>query len=423
MTREGPSRGGIAAWVVYDLANTMFSFVIVSFDFPVWLAAAARDAGFPEGRADSMLGVATGASMLVVALAAPVLGALSDSAKRRMPFLVASTLACVAATAFLGRTPVLAALVVFAVANALYNLSLVFYDSLLPDVSTPATRGRVGGIGVAVGYLGSFLGIGAGLLLVDADGSGRPALFLATAATFLALALPCFFLVKERDRPRRARERVLASVASTVRATALYPGLRRFLVARFFFADAANTLIAFMGIYLTQEVGFPEGGSTTRLLLAAAIVGAIAGGFAFGRIADAWGPKRGLYVVMTLWLVTFAGAIAVPVLSLAKETFWAVAILAGISLGGSWATDRPFMLRLAPADRVGEFYGLYALAGRFAAVAGPLLWAGIVALFTARGWPFARPAAVATLAVMMIVAMVLLRGVSDEPAVGASRAA
>lgn len=394
----------------------MFSFVIVSFDFPVWLAQAARDAGLPAGRVDTMLGLATGVSMLVVALLAPVLGALSDTAPRRMPFLVASTIGCVAATAFLGRTPVLAALVVFAVANVLYNLSLVFYDSLLPDVSTPANRGRVGGIGVAVGYFGSFLGVGAGLLLVDADGGGRPALFLTTAAVFLLLAIPCFLFVKERDRPRRAKERVLASVASTVRATAEYPGLRRFLVARFFFADAANTLIAFMGLYLTQEVGFPEGGTITRLLLAAAIVGAIAGGFAFGRAADAWGPKRAIYVVMSLWLVVFAGTIAVPVLSLPRDAFWGVAILAGVALGGSWATDRPFMLRLSPPDRVGEFYGLYALAGRFAAVAGPLLWAGIVALFTARSWPFARPAAVGTLAVMMVVAMVLLRKVSDEPA-------
>jgi UMF1 family MFS transporter len=102
--------------------------------------------------------------------------------------------------------------------------------------------------------------------------------------------------------------------------------------------------------------------------------------------------------------------VAIPVFGLPSLLFWVVAMLAGISLGGTWTADRPYMLTLAPPARIGEFYGLYSMVGRFAAVIGPLLWA-----FVAEGLGYGRPAAVFALFVMVCIAYFLLRGVDDTP--------
>jgi UMF1 family MFS transporter len=102
-------------------------------------------------------------------------------------------------------------------------------------------------------------------------------------------------------------------------------------------------------------------------------------------------------------------AAAVGFFNLPGEIIWVVASLAGIALGGTWTADRPYMLRLTPPDKIGEFYGLYGMVGRFAAITGPLLWALIV---DELGW--GRPAAIVSLLVGVLISFVILRGVSDE---------
>jgi UMF1 family MFS transporter len=109
---------------------------------------------------------------------------------------------------------------------------------------------------------------------------------------------------------------------------------------------------------------------------------------------------------MTTLLLT----VAIPVLGLPSNLFWLVAMLTGISLGGTWTADRPYMLTLAPPARIGEFYGLYSMVGRFAAVIGPLLWA-----FVAEYLGYGRPAAVFALFIMVCLAYAVLRGVDDAP--------
>jgi UMF1 family MFS transporter len=102
--------------------------------------------------------------------------------------------------------------------------------------------------------------------------------------------------------------------------------------------------------------------------------------------------------------------VAIPVASLPAWLFWGVAALAGISLGGTWASDRPYMLLLSPPARIGEFYGLYGMVGRFAAVLGPLIWA-----FVAEDLGLGRPASVAVLLLMILVSWFILQGVDDAP--------
>jgi len=398
-----PTRLAVVSWALYDLANTVFSMNIVSLYFSLWVVNV-------MGGTDAMYGNAAALSMLLMVFTAPALGALSDQAGRRKPFLLVSTLACVTLTALLGLGGLSVSLVVFILANYMFQAGLIFYDALLPSVSTPENRGRVGGFGVGLGYLGSFLGVGTGLLLLERI--GYVGVFRVSALLFLVFAVPCFLFVTER-RPAGRFSLSPATIAGafgqirrTLPRARRYPGLVRFLVGRFLYTDPANTIIVFMGIYVTNEIGFSEGQAQRLLLLA--IVGAVAGGLGWGWLADRIGPRRTLLAVLCLWIGILAAAVAIAVLHLPGGLFWPVALLAGAALGGLWAADRPFMLHLTPPAQLGEFYGLYSMVGRFAAVVGPFTWGFVVDTL---GW--GRPAAVAVLLLFMVAALFVIRGVDD----------
>src|SRR4051794_18444099 len=171
----------VAGWVSYDLGNTVFSFNIVSIYLPLWVV---NDMG---GR-DSDYGLANSISMGLMFLTAPLLGAISDKAGKRVPYLLVTTLLCVALTMFIGQGGLVFSLALFAAANFFYQAGLVFYDALLAVVSTPANRGKIGGIGIGIGYLGSFLGVGTGLLVLGWDPTAKPLVFQITAGLFLLFA-------------------------------------------------------------------------------------------------------------------------------------------------------------------------------------------------------------------------------------------
>ena len=407
------SKLSVGSWVLYDLANTIYSMNVVSLYFALWVV---RDAGGSDGA----YGLANSFSQALIFLTAPLIGTISDQTPRRVPLLILTTVVCCAATALLGTWGLGISLVLFVLANYFFQAGLIFYDALLPSVSTEANRGRIGGLGVGIGYFGSFIGVGMGLTILAADPSAKPLIFKLTGLLFLLFAIPCFLWVRERPRAASfdlgAVGRAVGELRRTVVHARHYPGLARFLVGRVFYADAASTMIAFMAIYVTQEVGFSEQGA--QLVLLVGITAAVLGGLVGGVVVDRVGPKRALNGVLGLWAVALGGAAAVAYLRLPSELFWGVAALAGAALGGTWAADRPFLLRLAPPERVGEFVGLYAMVGRFAAILGPLLWALVV-----DGLGLGRPAAVLSLLLMVAIGYWILRPVSDRPSQGTISAA
>ena len=182
--RAVPTRA-VAAWVVYDLANTIFSMGIISLFFPHFIERAVG-----ETRVDRVFGLIQAVSYGIIFVLSPLLGAMTDRAGRRMPFLIWSTVICVAATGFLGQGSFMFSAVLFIIANAAYQAGLQFYDALLPDVTTEQNRGRVSGIGVGIGYLGSFVAVAMGFAFAEASYT-QPSqfgpLFLAIAATFAVL--------------------------------------------------------------------------------------------------------------------------------------------------------------------------------------------------------------------------------------------
>jgi len=399
------ARRAVRGWVTYDFANVIFSMNIASLYFPLWVVKNA-------GGSDGQYGVASAASMLVVFLLAPIIGTMMDRTGRRLPVLMTSTILCCAFTVGLGYGGLWVALAVFALANATFGCGLVAYDALLPLVSTPETRGRVGGNGIAAGFGGALVGIIVGLAILTFDASAKPAVFKATALLFLLGSIPCFLWVKEpktanRIGLRQAISETKHELRGTVARARGYPGVSRFLIGRVFYTDAANTIFAFMGVYAAKEVGFSD--LQAQLVLLSGVLTGPAGAIAAGRSADRIGPKTTLDRLLLLWMAVLAACALIPLLGLPSWLFWFVTPFGGIAFGGTSATDRALLLRITPPQHTGHFVGLFNMVGRFSAILGPLVWAVEVGWL---GW--GRPAAVATLAGFVVVSWVLFAPIDDR---------
>lgn len=389
---SGRDRLTIFGWAAYDFANTIFSMNIISLYFSQWVIV-------DQGKEDIWYSAAYSLSMVFVAVTMPILGAVSDHARKKLPFLFWWTLACCLLTLLIGwvsRRPgpgngtVLLALGLFVLANYFYEGGNVFYNSLLPFISTSTNIGKISGIGVALGYVGSI----AGMLLVRpfVEGKvhlghlfgqperGRAASFFPTAVFFFLFALPIFFFVREKAgrAVRLSRLYILAAfrkVKNGLVDSRKYPGVVRFLVADFLFEDAIATTIVYMAVYLEKVVGLPDVKKT--IFLSVATLCAVGGSFLCGLIVDRIGPKRTLRFVVFGWIVS----LLLIAISRNLTVLWILAGAIGIFLGSTWTSARPLLASLVPAKRVGQFFGLYALSGRAAAILGPLVWGFCVLYF------------------------------------------
>src|ERR1035437_5123599 len=228
-------RRAVVSWILYDLANVIFSMGVISLYFSLFVSA---EVG--SERADSLLGRISALSMGIMFCLSPLLGAMTDRARRRMPFLVWATLICCACTALIARGPFFLSAILFIVANGAYQAGVQFYDSLLPEVTTEQNRGRINGIAVGLGYTGSYIAVGAGLWMSTRQQAFPFAdYFLFVAIAFLAIAFPCFVFVGEKGNPNprpiftwTAVSESLSQTIHTLKSGNKYPGLLRFLVGR-----------------------------------------------------------------------------------------------------------------------------------------------------------------------------------------------
>ncbi len=418
LTRTGSAIEALA-WALYDLANTIFSFAVVSFAMSLW---AIRFLGEADGT--FWFTAALSVSVLINAAVSPILGAMSDRVGRRKPFLAFFTALCIVGTVVIGFVDIRLGLVAFAIANFAYQAALIYYDALLPDVARPIARGRLSGIGVGLGYCGTLL-VGALLLAgvsADADGETTAATFALVGGLFLLFAAPLFLLVSERDRPGTPfsaadAARSWAQLGTTVRHARESPGLLRFIVARFFYSDPVNTAIAVMSAFAVFAVGFTEGEALQVLLLLTVV--AVFASFGWGYLADRWGPRRTLFAVLAAW----AAGLTVLALFLSTVPFLIGGALCGAGLGGVGVVDRLMLLRLTPPERVGEMFGLYGLVGKFSAVVGPILYGVIVSTLVGSLDTAAYQIAIASLFVLLLVGVWILRGVPEGEADNEERAA
>jgi len=166
-----------------------------------------------------------------------------------------------------------------------------------------------------------------------------------------------------------------------------------------------------MTVFATQAIGISQGAANLVLLLLTVV--AVIASFGWGQLVERIGPKRTLLIVLGTWCVGLV--IAGSVLSL--PTFLLGGAFLGAGLGGVWTSDRVFMLRLSPPDKVGEFFGLYGIAGKFSAVSGPLLYGSIVSTLLDAGWGSgAYQVGIFSFLILLVIGVLFLRGVPEPPA-------
>jgi len=414
------------SWIVYDFANTMFSMNVVSMYFPTLIVV-------DLALGDQYVSFANSLSMIFVALTLPLLGEISDRFHKRMPFLIAFTLICIVFTAMIGvfshavsdKLLTLGLIIIcYMIANYAYQGGLVFYNALLPHVCSERSMGRVSGYGVALGYLGSILGLT--LVLPFVEGSlygfkipfiqpgGSVAAFIPTAVLFLLFSLPIFFFVKDSGKAPSATTNSKISIKTSLQKvweglsnTRKYPGVTRFLIAKFFYEDAIQTVIIFMAVYAQKVMGFSKAGTTQFFI--AIIPSAIVGSALFGIITDHFGPKKTLTVVLSGWVV----CLLVMAMVMKLWAFWTIGALIGVFMGSTWTSARPLLISLVPRDMLGEFFGLYSFSGKLAAIFGPLVWAVVVNVFAQRGDIFRYKAAMLSLNILIIIGLIILQKVPD----------
>lgn len=453
VTTEAPFRERLS-WALYDFSNTIFSMNIATLFFAVWLVQDVR-------ASNTMAAVASSVSSLLVVISIPLFGAISDATRRRKPWVVGFTLISVVMTAVMGIVgqmmvplvgdsvidpvqvdyilagmPALAILSAFVLANWAYQGAMPFYNAMMFELVPPAQLGRLSGLGTALGYVGSIVGVllvspffngklpVVGALPASATAflqsvvpftshGGRVSTFVPTALLFLLFSLPLFVFCKDHfartDRPRVRWREAFRGVAETLRDSRRYPGALRFLIASFLYQDAIGTIIGFMALYAVKAMGFKDGVEIT--LFVALTIPAAIGSYLLGKVVDRKGPKKTLVFTIASWVILLIAMIMVP----NQLLFWLVGVAIGLIFGGVATAERPLLLTLIPDEEAARFFSLMVLSSRAAAIAGPLIWGLTVdGLEPSMGTGFAYRAAVVTVTISMLLALVLLLKVPDK---------
>lgn len=399
----------IFSWSMYDFANTIFAMNVITLYFALWVTVDMRGE-------DLLYGAFLSFSMLLSAVTAPVLGAISDRVGRRMPFLIIFTVLSCIFTALIGLiNQLLVGLALFALANYCFQTADIFYNSLLPQVSGNSRVGRVSGYGTGLGYLGTI----AGLLLVSpfVIKFGRQAAFVPTGILFFIFALPCFIFVKDNFIAREPQRtdgwweiilKAFAKIKNTITNFKNYPGLLGFFIAIFISFNAINTTFVFMSIYTKKVMGF--GNIEIISFYITSSIFAIFGAFLAGFVTDWFGSKRTLLGVLGLWCI----ALFIAIFSYSKIMFWVIGPMVGISLGSTWTSARALAVKLAPKEMVGEVFGFYGLMGKTASILGPLVWGVAVYSFGFLGLIKYRIAIAILLGFLFLGLVVLWKGVKCQ---------
>lgn len=361
------------SWILYDIGNSAFVLLVATL-IPLYFNALAAADGLDENLYLSYWGYAGSLATILVAIIGPICGALADRNKKKFLFSLCLALG-VAGCTLLGFCPGwLAFLAVFVIARVGYSSSLVFYDSMLTEVTVEKRMDGVSSMGYAFGYIGSVIPFIVCLVLVlahDAFGmsqsSAMSVSFLLTALWWLICSIPLLkgyrqtAFVSVQGRSPMAES--FRQLGRTIRDARKQPHIFLYLVAFFFFIDGVYTIIDMATAY-----GAALGLDTTGLLLALLVTQFVAFPFSilFGRLAARY--DTGLLIKVCIGAYTGITLFAVFLVS--QWQFWVLAVLVGMFQGGIQALSRSYLGKIIPAERSGEYYGLMDICGKGASFVG-----------------------------------------------------
>ena len=381
MTREERS------WVLYDVGNSAFVLVMVTAIMPIFFKDFAA-VGMSGVESTAGWGFANSTASLILAIMAPVLGAMADYKDRKKRFFLFFLYLGITFTVllvFVGRGQWLLCLVFFVVARVAWAGANIFYDAFLPDVTSRERMDLISARGYGYGYIGSvipFLLI-IGLLLGSGMGNGLPvgptrAGFLIVALWWLILSLPAIKNLRQvhylPTEPAPVRQSFLR-LWRTFKEIRHYKQAFLFLAAYFFYIDGVDTIISMSTAY-GRDLGF----SVSLLIIVLLVIQVVAFPFSllFGRLAARTSTRRMIFVGIGVYCIATLAAFFLPVIDdmfVKTLAFWIIAILVASSMGGIQALSRSYFCRLIPAEKSAEFFGLYNVFGKFAAITGPFLMA------------------------------------------------
>lgn len=363
-------------WVLYDVANSAFT-LLVSTIMPIYFNSLAPNANISEVDYLAYWGYATSAATLIVAFLGPVLGTFSDAKGRKIKFFMAAVLVGVIGCVFLGiMQSWLWFILLFIITKSAYQLSLVFYDSMLTDVTTEERMDIVSSQGYAWGYIGScipFIMALALVLLYEQMGismsTAMMLAFLLIAVWWLLLSIPLF---KSYKQVHYIDVEEHAALNTWKRLGNIFNELKEnkkallFLVAFFFYIDGVYTIIDMATAYGTA-LGF----DTTSLLLALLLTQVVAfpAAIAFGKLSQKVANHKLMFVCIFAYL-----CIAIYAIFLVEQyQFWILAFFVGLFQGAIQSLSRSYFGRLIPPEKSGEYFGIYDICGKGAAFIGTFL--------------------------------------------------
>ncbi len=407
---------------MYDWANSAFITVIVTAIFPSYYlkVANASDVLQNPAIATQRLAITTTIALALIAILAPILGAIADSApikKKLLAFFMALGAGATLGMLSLGPDQWMLASVLFGLGNIGAMGSFVFYDSLLPHIASHDEVDRVSTAGYAIGYVGGGIALFGCIALIehpswlglgDAESASRVS-FALVAMWWLLFSIPLFRNVPEpKVRARAAQSRVKLVTGSITRLRQTFSELRKykqaslFLLAFLLYNDGVGTIIKFAVIY-GEEIGLDTPAMIKAILLVQFV--GIPATFAFGQVAKAISAKKAIYV----GLIVYSGVSVLGFFMTTATHFFMLAGLVGLVQGGVQALSRSLFATLIPASKSSEFFGLFAVFEKFAGILGPLLFAGVIHLAGS-----SRPAILAIIGFFAIGGLLLSRVSVEE---------
>ena len=410
------TRRPVVAWALCDWANSAFTTTVMAGFFPIYFKQY-WNVGVAATESTFRLGLANGVASLLVAIVAPLIGAIADKGGARVRLLFLFTVLGAAMTVGLFLVEKgnweLAALF-YIVASLGFWGGNQFYDSLLIDVATESELDLVSAYGYALGYLGGGLLFAVNVWMVtnpqafglaDAAEAVRWS-FVSVGMWWLIFTVPVLFWVKETQLARRLAPLAAiraggAELARTVRELRGNATLVWFLLAYWFYIDGVNTIIK-MAVDYGLALGLKQNSLIGALLLVQFI--GFPAALAFGWLGKRLGPRTGIFIAIGVYTAAAGYAYFLD----SETEFFVLAIVIGLVQGGIQSLSRSLFGRLVPQGKAGEFYGFYNMMGKAAAVLGPTL-TGSIALLTGDS-----RLAIVSIAILFVIGALFLTRVRIE---------
>ncbi len=404
------------SWILYDVANSAFILLVATL-LPIYFDVLAAKGNLSQSDYLAYWGYAGSVATILVAVIGPICGTLADQRGFKKPLFILSMILGVAGCAMLGVAwNWLSFLIIFVIAKVGYSSSLVFYDSMLPEVSDHDKMDRVSTLGYALGYIGSVIPFVVCLVVVlcyEMFGIDQiTALiisFMITAGWWLVCSLPLTKRYKQTAYQESTGNPVTATfkqLISSFREAKKQKHIFVYLLAFFFFIDGVYTIIDMATAY-----GKALGLDTTGLLLALLVTQIVA--FPCSIIFGRFSAKYDTALLIKICIICYTGIALFAVFLAQQWQFWTLAVLVGMFQGGIQALSRSYLGKIIPAERSGEYYGLMDICGKGASFVGTSLVAVMSQLtegmeLSLFGLPIANTGiAVGSIAVLFVIGFVL----------------